>query len=121
MHKLSHLVDSEWLEHSFPPVFAEPNATSETKCLVVGLPGGDSSVFERLALLAEPPFLLLYARKDYRQLIRQARQFRSKLEANRVRARLVVADDSDHVSIVFNAVLPQAEHGREVLRFVREG
>jgi hypothetical protein len=59
MHKLSHLVNAEWLEHSFPPLF-EISDAGDTQRLVAGSPSGQSEPFERLALCLEPPYYLLY-------------------------------------------------------------
>lgn len=54
MHKLSHLVGSEWLEHSFSPIF-----TQTDKRISGGIPKGNAAVFEKLvACLSEPIFLL---------------------------------------------------------------
>jgi hypothetical protein len=49
---------------------------------------------------------------------RQARQFHQELSARSSRARLVIAEGQNHVTIIFNLVLPGAEPGREILDFV---
>jgi len=59
MHKLSHLVDAEWQEHSFPPLY-ELSFAGDTQRLVAGAPGGQCEPFERLALCLKAPYYLLY-------------------------------------------------------------
>lgn len=59
MHKLSHLVDGEWTEHSFAPLYSLP-AEGQIERLVAGAPGGQAEPFERLGLCLRPPYLLLY-------------------------------------------------------------
>jgi acetyl esterase/lipase len=67
-----------------------------------------------------PPFLILRAQKELLTLSRQADQFHKRLLRHSCRSRLVVAPREDHHSIIQNAVLPTAEYGKEILRFVRE-
>jgi hypothetical protein len=55
MHKLSHLVGSEWIEHSFAPVFV-----LEEERVTGGVPGGDAWVFETLVTCLSEPFFVLY-------------------------------------------------------------
>jgi hypothetical protein len=55
MHKLSYLVGSEWIEHSFAPVFA-----LEEERITGGVPGGDASVFETLVMCLSEPIFVLY-------------------------------------------------------------
>lgn len=55
MHKLSHLVGHDWVEHSFSPVFAIGD-----RSIAGGVPAGDSSVFENLATCLSGPIALLY-------------------------------------------------------------
>lgn len=55
MHKLSHLVENEWIAHSFAPVFAV-----EEDRITGGVPGGDASVFETLVTCLSGPILMLY-------------------------------------------------------------
>lgn len=55
MHKLSHLVESKWIEHSFVPVFA-----LEEERIIGGVPSGDASVFETLVMCLSEPILVLY-------------------------------------------------------------
>jgi hypothetical protein len=55
MHKLSHLVDDEWVEHSFAPVFAIGD-----KRITGGVPAGESSTFEDLVACMSEPIALLY-------------------------------------------------------------
>lgn len=57
MHKLSHLVGSEWKEHSFAPLY---ELDEELHRIRAGAPSGQSEPFERLALCLAPPYLLLY-------------------------------------------------------------
>ena len=59
MHKLSHLVGGEWVEHSFPPIF-EISGQGESHRLLAGAPSGQSEPFERIALCLQPPYYLLY-------------------------------------------------------------
>lgn len=59
MHKLSHLVEAEWREHSFPPLY-ELDVAGETQRLLAGAPSGQCEPFERLALCLAPPYFLLY-------------------------------------------------------------
>jgi acetyl esterase/lipase len=67
-----------------------------------------------------PPFLILHAQKEIWTLTRQARQFHSKLLEHQCRSRLVVAKGEDHYTIIQNAALPSAAHGKEMVRFVHE-
>lgn len=55
MHKLSRLVGNEWVEYTFPPVFA-----FQGERIVSGVPGGDPGVFERLVTSMSEPIMLLY-------------------------------------------------------------
>lgn len=55
MHKLSHLVEDEWIEHSFTPVF-----TLEEERVTGGVPGGDTPVFETLVTCLSEPIFVLY-------------------------------------------------------------
>jgi len=59
MYKLSHLVETEWQEHSHRPLY-EFGVAGETQRLVAGSPSGQTEPFERLALSLEPPYFLLY-------------------------------------------------------------
>jgi len=60
MHKLSCRNGSGWSEHSFSPVFVQLVTGSGKPFVLAGVPGGDAIVFERLAFLLEPPYVLLY-------------------------------------------------------------
>jgi hypothetical protein len=60
MHKLSHQINNEWVEYSFAPIFMEQTTNTGNKRLVVGVPGGDSTVFTKLVGSLEPPYFLLY-------------------------------------------------------------
>jgi hypothetical protein len=55
MHKLSHLVGNEWIEHSFAPVY-----TLENERITGGVPGGDASIFETLVTCLSEPIFVLY-------------------------------------------------------------
>lgn len=55
MCKLSHLVENEWVEHSFAPIFA-----LEENRIAGGVPGGDASIFETLVMCLSEPILVLY-------------------------------------------------------------
>jgi len=60
-YKLSHLNGGEWVEHSFRPVFSlVPAHNGGGGRVVTGAPGGDPLIFQRLMLLREPPYSLLY-------------------------------------------------------------
>jgi hypothetical protein len=59
MHKLSHESDGVWIAHSHTPVFATESA-SGTRRVVVGVPGGDYTVFGSLVTALEPPYFILY-------------------------------------------------------------
>lgn len=59
MQKLSHLVDGNWVEHSYPATFSI-GAVDEIPRLIAGSPSGDATPFERLVLSMEPPYMLLY-------------------------------------------------------------
>jgi hypothetical protein len=54
MHRLGHLVNGEWVAHSFSPVFV----TGER--IVAGVPDGDPSILEHLIECLESPYHLLY-------------------------------------------------------------
>ncbi len=60
MHKLSWLSGTEWVEHSFAPVYELANIDTPNPRIIVGVPAGDPVVFEQLALLLEPPYFVLY-------------------------------------------------------------
>lgn len=54
MYRLGHLVNGEWLAHSYPPVFEAGDR------IVAGVPGSDPSIFARMVECMEPPYYLLY-------------------------------------------------------------
>jgi hypothetical protein len=60
MHKLSHLVDGEWQEHSHPVHYQFKDFADGTRCLIAGSPSGEFAPFELLALRQAPPYYLLY-------------------------------------------------------------
>lgn len=64
-----------------------------------------------------PPFLVV-RQKELWTLSRQARQFHQRLLQHDCHSRLVVATGEDHCSIIHNAALDTALHGKEILRFV---
>ncbi len=68
-----------------------------------------------------PPFLILRAQKEVWTLSYQARQFHQRLLRHHCRSRLVVAHGEDHSSIIQNAALATAAHGKEIVRFVQQG
>lgn len=55
MHKLSHLVGNDWVEHSFAPVFA-----IENERISGGVPAGNAAIFESLVTCMSEPIALLY-------------------------------------------------------------
>jgi hypothetical protein len=59
MSKLSCLENGNWVEHSFPPVFAQEAVKGGVR-IVAGVPGGDPLVFHSLVSALEPPCFLLY-------------------------------------------------------------
>ncbi len=59
-HKLSHMVNGEWVEHSFPPAFALQVMPYGPRRLVAGVPGGDPVVFDKLIGCLTGPFFVLY-------------------------------------------------------------
>jgi hypothetical protein len=59
MHKLAHLVETEWQEHSYAPLY-ELGVAGETHRLLAGSPSSQPDPFERLALCLTPPYFLLY-------------------------------------------------------------
>lgn len=59
-YKLSYLNGGEWVEHSFPPVFSLETSQRDGGRVVTCAPGGDPLIFQRLLLLLEPPYILLY-------------------------------------------------------------
>lgn len=60
MYKLGRLEGGEWIEHSYPRVFEHDATNSAEGCLVIGLPGKNAEIFERLVGVLTPPYLLLY-------------------------------------------------------------
>lgn len=60
MHKLDHLLGSEWVEHSFRPQFARVTSSSGTHRIVSCVPRGDPEIFENLVSCLEQPYYLLY-------------------------------------------------------------
>lgn len=81
VHKLSHLVESEWIEHSFAPVFA-----LEEERVVGGVPGGDASVFETLVTCLSEPILVLYILHTQRGEANPGRYQSPELTMNEFRA-----------------------------------
>jgi hypothetical protein len=59
MYKLGYLKDDQWVEYSHAAVFELPNSQHKTS-LMVGVPGGDPTIFRRLTLCLKPHYLLLY-------------------------------------------------------------
>jgi hypothetical protein len=59
-YKLSYLNSGEWVEHSFPAVFSLEATQRGGERVVTCAPGGDPLIFQRLLLLLEPPYILLY-------------------------------------------------------------
>jgi acetyl esterase/lipase len=68
-----------------------------------------------------PPFLILHAHKEIWTLSGQAHQFHKRLLQHNCRSRLAVARGEDHSSIIQNAALPGAGHGKEIVNFIHEG
>lgn len=60
MHKLSHLVRGEWVEHSHPAHFQIVSKQGAAPRIVGGIPSGDSAPFERLVRCLGRPCFLLY-------------------------------------------------------------
>lgn len=60
MYKLGHLVSGEWIEHSYPAVFHLPEEFGKPRCVVAGVPGGDSNIFLQLVSTLDEPYYLLY-------------------------------------------------------------
>ena len=60
MYKLSYLKSGDWVEHSFPPVFAVEATQDGSGRIATCAPGGDPLIFQCLLLLLEPPYVLLY-------------------------------------------------------------
>ena len=60
MHKLAEQLGEEWIPHSYPPIFTTETTTAQTLRLVVGVPGGDSSVLLKLIECLTQPFFVLY-------------------------------------------------------------
>ncbi|MBU8976384.1 hypothetical protein JI752_009565 [Lysobacter sp. MMG2] len=54
MHRLAHLVDGQWVAHSYPPVFIAADR------IVAGVPHGDPRMFAQLIECMEAPYYLLY-------------------------------------------------------------
>lgn len=84
MHKLSHLVDGGWTEHSFAPLYTPP-AEGEIERLVAGAPGGQAETFERLALCLTPPYFLLYVLHTPRGEAEAGRYQSPELSADQLR------------------------------------
>jgi len=55
MHKVSHLIGKDWIEHSFVPVFSNDGSR-----ISGGVPEGDPRIFGSLAATLAEPFFLLY-------------------------------------------------------------
>jgi hypothetical protein len=60
MHKMEHLVEGEWVAHSFKPVFQTPQDNDPIKRIVAGVPAGDPTIFSSLIECLTPPYYLLY-------------------------------------------------------------
>lgn len=58
--KLGYQPNDAWIEHSHLPVFQEIVSANGKQRLVAGVPGGDPTIFRRLAALLTPPYFLLY-------------------------------------------------------------
>ena len=59
MHKLSHLVDGEWIEHAFEPQYLLP-ARGEHPRIIAAVPSGGCEPFEGLVACITPPYFILY-------------------------------------------------------------
>lgn len=58
MYRLGHMIDNQWVEHSYPPVFVVA-PVGEGQRVVAGVPGSDPQVLlSLLGCLAEPLVLL---------------------------------------------------------------
>lgn len=60
MYKLSYQNGSDWSEYCFEPIFTQSITESGSARIVAGVPQGDPSIFERLTLTSQPPYILLY-------------------------------------------------------------
>jgi len=58
-YKLGHLSGDQWIEHSYPPQFKLVSGAGRER-LMLGVPGGDSTVLERLLSCLSPPYFFLY-------------------------------------------------------------
>ena len=101
MHKLSHQVGNEWLEHSFAPIFAREPATGGAERLIVGVPAGDRDVLLKLLECVEEPLFLLYLLHTPRGEAEPGRYQSPKLTSAEVRAFLaryssLLANDARH-------------------------
>ncbi len=85
MHKLSYLQGSDWVEHSYAPVFTETVTNGGAKRIFAGVPGSDPLPFEQLVLSLEPPYLLLYILHTPRGGGKQGRYQSPELTAEQLR------------------------------------
>lgn len=58
--KLGHLVGDKEVQHSYPPLFKKVTSNSGIGRLIVGIPGGDAIILERLITCLNPPYFFLY-------------------------------------------------------------
>ncbi len=68
-----------------------------------------------------PPFLILHARRDTWTLAGQARRLHARIVAANGWSRLVAVPGVSHDSILHKAVVPDAPHGRQIVRFLLDG
>ncbi|MCU7646180.1 hypothetical protein [Pseudomonas piscis] len=59
MHRFAHMIDDQWVEHSYPPVF-EIAPFNGGERVVAGVPGSDPQVLLSLARCLTQPLLLLF-------------------------------------------------------------
>jgi hypothetical protein len=54
------MVEDQWVEHSYPPVFRMPAAGAKSQKIVAAVPASDPQIFLRLASCLKEPLFLLY-------------------------------------------------------------
>jgi acetyl esterase/lipase len=86
--------------------------------------GNDPAVWKGASPLCHvgphrPPFLIIYAKRDFPTCDRMSEQFCKKLKENRCQAATLVVEDRDHFSIIFQASGEGDPTSQAVLDFVQ--
>lgn len=85
--------------------------------------GSDAEVCKMASPLAHvheklPPFLILYAEKDYPTLDKQAEELQASLEKAKVETAIQLLKDRDHITIIRSVANQEDPATQAILRFI---